>query len=568
MRFELKVVIGFVITLSLVILLGIYTYDNNNSQLKASRWVDHTHQVLYRSEQLLATLTDLETGQRGFCLTNNVDFLVPYSKGKQNIYPQIEYLKQLTRDNPRQHTRALKLERLIEKKVIFSDDVIELYKKNPSDGIAYITSLKGKKLMDSIRLTFADLTNEEKLLLERRTIENENQIAKSNRIFITMLLVTVLILLGMFYTIYLNLRARSRAEKELVKASKDIEDLYDNAPCGYHSLDVNGMFLQVNNTMCEWLGYTKEELIGKKKIFEILKEDGMKTFQEHFPQFKEQGFINDLQFELVRKNGSSFPVIINSTAVRDSNGNYLKSRTTTFNYTNQKEANDKITNLNQELEAFTYTVSHDLRSPLRSISGYAQILEEDYGQSLDEEGKRVTGVIIKSSKRMGQLIDDLLNFSQIGRKDLSRHYIDMHAMVQQLIKELTEQANPIPLELNLLRLETCEGDYNMIRQVWYNLLSNAIKYSQKKETVRIEIGSYSKEHETVYYVKDNGAGFDMLYVNKLFGVFQRLHRLNEFEGTGVGLAIVKRIINRHGGHVWAEGKPDAGATFYFTIPKK
>jgi two-component system sensor histidine kinase/response regulator len=162
----------------------------------------------------------------------------------------------------------------------------------------------------------------------------------------------------------------------------------------------------------------------------------------------------------------------------------------------------------------------------------------------------------------------LLNFSQIGRKDLSRHYIDMHAMVQQLIKELTEQANPIPLELNLLRLETCEGDYNMIRQVWYNLLSNAIKYSQKKETVRIEIGSYSKEHETVYYVKDNGAGFDMLYVNKLFGVFQRLHRLNEFEGTGVGLAIVKRIINRHGGHVWAEGKPDAGATFYFTIPKK
>ncbi len=167
---------------------------------------------------------------------------------------------------------------------------------------------------------------------------------------------------------------------------------------------------------------------------------------------------------------------------------------------------------------------------------------------------------------MGQLIDDLLNFSQLGRKDLSDNTIDVNTLVQQLIKDFTEQEKQHPLQFNVHYLDPCQGDYSLIRQVWFNLLSNAIKYSQKKNSVHIEIGSYIKGPEIIYYVKDNGAGFDMKYVHKLFGVFQRLHRLDEFDGTGVGLAIVKRIINRHGGRVWAESETDLGATFYFTIP--
>lgn len=565
MRFEFKVVIGFIVTLSLVIVLGFYMYHHNTNQLKASRWVNHTHKVLFHSEQVLSTLTDLETGQRGFCLTGNIDFLVPYSKGKSNIHPQLDQLKRLTHDNNRQYARVLKLETLIEKKLTFSDEVVELYKKDPAQSVALVTSLKGKRLMDSIRLIFSDLMEEENNLLERRTIENEEQIAKSNFLFVLMIAFIVVVLLILFFTIYLNLRARQLAEEKLEAAAQDIQDLYDNAPCGYHSLDPNGVFLQVNNTMCQWLGYTKEELIGKVKFFTILSEEGLKTFQENFPMFKEQGYVHNLEFDLIRKNGTRFPVILNSTALRDKDGNYLKSRTTTFDYTEQKLANDKITTLNQELEAFTYTVSHDLRSPLRSISGYAQILEEDYSPSLDDEGKRVAQVIIKSAKRMGQLIDDLLNFSQIGRRELSNHLIDANTMVHQLVKELKELENQ-PMEISIEDLDPCHGDFNMIRQVWYNLVSNAIKYSKKKNLIHIEIGSYTLGPEIVYYVKDNGAGFDMQYVHKLFGVFQRLHRLNEFEGTGVGLAIVKRIVTRHGGRVWAEAQPDLGASFYFSIP--
>ena len=565
MRFDLKIVVGFLITLLLVFMLGIYTYDKNNNQLKASRWVNHTNEVLYRYAQLLSTLTDIETGQRGFCLTNNSDFLVPFHNGKDNIYPQLNDLKELTSENTRQHARVMELESLIEKKIAFSNDVVELYKINPEQGILLITSLKGKRLMDRIRHNFEELMKEEKTLLQLRTIENEKQIATSNQVFIMVLAVIILILLILFYTIYLNLRARKKAEQELLTASKDIQDLYDNAPCGYHSLDKNGFFIQVNNTLCQWLGYTKEELIGKKKFLNIVDEEGEKIFQENFPVFKAQGYIKNLQFDLIRKKGASFPVILNSTAIFDSNGKYLKSRTTTFDYTEQKKANDKINNLNQELEAFTYTVSHDLRSPLRSINGYAQILEEDYSSLLGDEGKRVTHVIIKSSLRMGQLIDDLLNFSQLGRKDLNNRHIDVNALVKHLLKDFTEQEKQ-PLDFSIQNLDPCHGDYNLIHQVWFNLLSNAIKYSKKKNTIHIEIGSYTKGQEIIYYVKDNGAGFDMQYVHKLFGVFQRLHRMNEFEGTGVGLAIVKRIVNRHGGRVWAEGEPDLGATFYFTMP--
>jgi light-regulated signal transduction histidine kinase (bacteriophytochrome) len=222
--------------------------------------------------------------------------------------------------------------------------------------------------------------------------------------------------------------------------------------------------------------------------------------------------------------------------------------------------------LNQELEAFTYSVSHDLRAPLRSITGYTQILKEDYSDKLDEEGKRVTQIVINNAKRMGQLIDDLLDFSRLGRKELSHAHVMMDDMVQDIVRELRPQEQDRQIEIKILPLKPSRGDHSMIRQVWVNLISNALKYSRNKAIAEIEIGSTEKNGQLTYYVRDNGAGFDMQYVEKLFGVFQRLHKINEFEGTGVGLALVKTIIKRHGGFVWAEGKVDEGATFYFSLP--
>jgi signal transduction histidine kinase len=220
---------------------------------------------------------------------------------------------------------------------------------------------------------------------------------------------------------------------------------------------------------------------------------------------------------------------------------------------------------NKELESFSYSVSHDLRAPLRAVDGYARMLEEDYAPQLDDEGRRLLAVVRDASTRMGRLIDDLLAFSRLGRQEPVRRRIDMSALVAELIAELRGESKAA---IEALALPVAEADPAMIRQVWANLIGNALKYSGKRQGAQIQIGARAEQGENVYWVRDNGAGFDMRYAQKLFGVFQRLHRAEEFPGTGVGLAIVQRVITRHGGRVWAEGRPGEGACFYFSLPQQ
>ncbi len=219
----------------------------------------------------------------------------------------------------------------------------------------------------------------------------------------------------------------------------------------------------------------------------------------------------------------------------------------------------------KELEAFAYSVSHDLRAPLRAIDGFARVLAEDYVPSLDAEGKRVCAIISDNTRQMGQLIDDLLAFSRLSRADMEPVPIDMEALAEAAFRQLTTPESRARIDFRLGALPPAVGDPTLVGQVWVNLLSNAIKFSSKRERAIVEVGCQESAGESIYYVRDNGAGFDMQYAQKLFGVFQRLHGEREFEGTGVGLAIVQRVIRRHGGRVWGESEVDSGATFYFTL---
>ena len=222
---------------------------------------------------------------------------------------------------------------------------------------------------------------------------------------------------------------------------------------------------------------------------------------------------------------------------------------------------------NKELESFSYSVSHDLRSPLRAIDGYSRMFEEDFADRLDDEGRRLLAVIRVSSKKMGQLIDDLLAFSRMGRKPVESKKVDMNALVEEVWAEVcTSSRTTLPLKKT--NLPAAWGDHALLRQVLMNLLANAVKYSSKKEEQIVEITAKQNEDEVVYTVRDNGVGFDMRFYNKLFGVFQRLHTENEFPGTGVGLAIAQRVIVRHGGRIWAESKPDEYTIFNFSLPKE
>ncbi len=233
-----------------------------------------------------------------------------------------------------------------------------------------------------------------------------------------------------------------------------------------------------------------------------------------------------------------------------------------------KERTAQYEAANKELEAFSYSVSHDLRAPLRSVDGYVQILLEDYSGHLDDNGKRICGVISNSARQMGRLIDDLLSLSRVGRTEMKRVPVDMGGMARAIFHELTTEEERAAIDISIGPLPAALADPTLMRQVWMNLLGNAIKFSSKKEKTVIRVSAKAQDGDIVYSVKDYGAGFDQQYAGKLFGVFQRLHSVREFEGTGVGLAIVQRIINRHGGSVWAQGQPGEGATFYFSLKKE
>lgn len=233
-----------------------------------------------------------------------------------------------------------------------------------------------------------------------------------------------------------------------------------------------------------------------------------------------------------------------------------------------KREAEKLEDANNELEAFAYSVSHDLRVPLRAIDGFSRIMIEDYENELDEEGVRLLNIIRENTKKMGQLIDDILLLSRAGRQEMNLGKIDISALAKNVYGEFHQETNDRNINFVVDEMPPVQADRALITQVLTNLIGNAIKFTRQTENPTIEFGYTEDETNYIYHVKDNGAGFNMKYYDKLFGLFQRLHSQDEFEGTGVGLSIVQRIISRHNGRVWGEGEVGKGATIYFSLPKK
>jgi light-regulated signal transduction histidine kinase (bacteriophytochrome) len=231
-----------------------------------------------------------------------------------------------------------------------------------------------------------------------------------------------------------------------------------------------------------------------------------------------------------------------------------------------RERQSALEAANKELEAFSYSVSHDLRAPLRTISGYSEILLSDHANSLSAPGQRLLNNVRAGAQRMERLIEDLLSFSRLSRQPLSKQPVQVDQLARQVIEEHRDSLDGRDIDIRIDPAPACAGDASLLKQVLTNLLTNAIKFTRDRKPARIEVGSRTEGQHVVFHVRDNGAGFDMKYAGKLFGVFQRLHSSEEFEGTGIGLSIVQRIVQRHGGRVWAEAAPGQGATFFFSLP--
>lgn len=561
-----RIIGGLVVALLILFSLAYLSLQNKERLVANSNSVAHTLDVLFQSERVLSIVTNLELGQRGFTITGNDTFLVTYTIAKSLVAKEVGKLKTLTQDNRYQEAKVAELERIVHRLASFCEQAVQTRQSSFEEALKLNSTLQGKYLLDSIRLSISNFQNEEHRLLRIRSERNHEGVTNFNSTFIYLLVATTLILLLIFYAININLKARIQSQTRLSLALNEIEDLYNNAPCGYHSLDEGGIVVNANNTLCNWLGYKREEIVGRVRFPELLSKESHPIFEEEFAKFKKTGAVRDLELTLIGKDNKLLPISLSAVAIKNEEGRYVRSRTITIDNTDRKRAEMEIRNLNHELEAFTYSVSHDLRAPLRSVDGYARILQEDYGSKLDQEGERVINVIMNNAKRMGKLIDDLLEFARLGRKELQRSNVDMTGLVNSVKKELLDEVRGRSVEIKINPLDSAPVDIDMIKQVWVNLLSNAVKYTSKNEDAFIEVSSTKSDQFVEYIVKDNGVGFDMLYVSKLFGVFQRLHRIQDFAGTGVGLAIVKRVVEKHHGKVWAVSVPDQGATFYFSIP--
>ncbi|MCD6013191.1 MAG: domain S-box protein [Flavipsychrobacter sp.] len=324
----------------------------------------------------------------------------------------------------------------------------------------------------------------------------------------------------------------------------------------------DNVYLDANDAYCEMTGYSRKELLGRTSLdLNIVADPGDR--EDALKVVRDTGSIRHYEITLRHKSGRLVSILFSMDTILLNGEKYAIG--VSYDITKRKKAEADLTAVNRELEAFTYSVSHDLRAPLRAVTGFARILEEDYTHVLDDEGKRLLTTISNNAERMGVLIDDLLSFSRLGRKDLQKAEVDMNELVKSVVAEVNKTARSNAV-INAGELPRVRCDAALIKQVLINLVSNALKYSSKKEHAIIEISSVLSGNEIIFSIKDNGVGFDMRYVDKLFGVFQRLHSNSEFPGTGVGLAIVQRIIHKHDGRVWAEGNVNEGAQFYFTLP--
>jgi PAS domain S-box-containing protein len=377
-----------------------------------------------------------------------------------------------------------------------------------------------------------------------------------------------------------DITERKRAETALRESNERLKKVLEVETVGVMFWDLaSGAMIDANDTFLKLMGYSRREVEARELTWQRLTPpEYLEASREELKKFAITGRVGPYEKEYIRKDGTRQWFVFAGSSLGNnacvefcvdvSARKRAEDEIRQLNLELEKRVEQRTAELetaNKELEAFSYSVSHDLRAPLRAVDGFSQAVLEDYGDTLPQEGRNYLQTIRNGAQRMGALIDDLLTFSRLSRLPLEKQPTAPAALVRDVLEELGSQKNGREIDIHVDDLPPCQADPRLLKQVWMNLLSNAIKYTGQSGNPKIEVGSKLKNSEHVYFVADNGVGFDMQYAHKLFGVFQRLHRAEEFEGTGVGLATVQRIVHRHGGRIWADSKPGHGATFCFTL---
>lgn len=579
----MKVWISLVFWVALAILcaLAILAYQNAGKSAAAFESLLHTQDVLLKLNTVFSHVVDAETSNRGYVITGSADHLESFDKAVRLLPLEINELRLLVSDNPGQSTKAALLATLLEdKQSLFKEIRNLMFDQAPSKPELVTLIDRGKSMTDEIRSLIAEMEGEEEKLLQTRSAQ-----ARADE-----RLVRLTIAGGAALALAIAVAATLVADRESLRRDQTeqrFRGLLEFAPDAMVIAETNGRILLVNRQAEKLFGYTREELIGQNE--EVLMPERFRAAHREYrnlyaadPRPRPMGLGTGLPG--LRKEGTEFPVEVSISPMETGDGTLFCSAIR--NITERMRAEEEIRSLNQtleqrvtqrtaeleealrELDAFAYSVSHDLRAPLRALDGFARLLLLENAEQLSPDAHHRLDVIRQSALEMGRLIDGLLEFSRLSRQEVRRQAVDMEGIVRKAVAALSAEREGRSLEVAIGDLPGCRADAVLMRQVFTNLLSNAFKFTRNREAARVEISSYIEEDERVYVVRDNGTGFDMQYAHKLFAVFQRLHRAEDYEGTGVGLAIVDRIVRRHGGRVWAFGKPGEGASFHFTIGER
>jgi PAS domain S-box-containing protein len=570
--------IGFVLVGLLLVGIAIVSYKGISQFVEDSRWDKHTYEVLAAIHELDMSLKDSESDARGYIITGESQFFESWQVSVDALNSKQQAIKTLTLDNSSQQQRLGQVGILIDQKL----DLMRVqFRKEQGFEAAREAKLadEGRRLMIGIRSALAELEAEENRLLVIRMLKTDTNARFSNRLIIsgTGLSLVLVVLAG--WLVHRDFAGRASTQ-ELHASETRFRGLLESAPDAMVIVDGKGQIELINAQAERMFGYEFKELHGKLIETIIPQRYGaghVVKRDSYFAVPVVRGMGVGRELFGIRKDGTEFPVEISLSPLRTSDG--LRVSSAIRDVTRQRQEAVVLIEINaslkgrtaqleasnKELESFSYSVSHDLRTPLRSIDGFSQALLDDNTGNLSADSEDNLRRVRAASQKMGRLIDDLLNLARVTRSEFSRELVDLSRIAGAIIKELCGNEPDRTVDVVIAAGLCAEADPRLIQIMLFNLFTNAWKFTGKCAHPRIEFGCSLNQGAKEYFLRDNGAGFDMAHSAKLFGAFQRMHGVGEFPGTGIGLATVQRIVHRHGGRIWADAKVDTGATFHFTL---